>query len=804
MRRSLGSRETFGIEAAYDFEWALISQDGDDGPIKYDTIINSIKTNSGKELSISSVANEMAPAGTHLLLRPPRGGITATAIGSESSVQLTSSNQYLRLWTVCVDRVEEGDCGSWIVDQTTGELLGMLVATSEAVCEAYILPIKDIFKEIEISSGHLAKLPALGLITEKKETKTASMEDFRVKTDTTFDPAEYLDLNLLYWPLQAGNIRILKLLPDALGAVVHCELSIRSLGGPADYEGLCYVLGAAESTSHIIVNNQSIWVESNLASALDDLRYIDRPRYLWVDALCINPENVEERNSQVPLLAQILLQAHGVCIWIGSGSSKRHLLFSSYDSILGISVADKIETIDTAKRLAEVLGNLFIRDRFHRGAVQAICLARHATVHCGRDSMRWKDLVDTVSALDYPYALFMRHLSNEQYVNVCMWFDFVSNIENSIRWLDDGQIERRYSLESLVMAFSWLETTSAHDSIYSMLSLASDRYPLPKSSVTSSAEGFLDVPKTAEGFLMPLEGRQRRPLIVDYSQNFEHVCKDFVQSVIQNSQSLDILCIPWAPNVDRLPSWVPVWSQAHTVLNKKHRRLGFDGNCFAGDRRGPVILQIYNASGTKPPLVLVSNSSDGAPILRVEGFTVDAVQAIGSPAQIGDIPPDWAGFLGWKDVSEPPPDKVWRTLVGDRGHDTRYFPPATYQRACGRIFQQMQTGSGLMSSRAAHYADGIIQEFAQTAEAVVSGRRLIRTAKHGFLGLAPKATQERDIVAILYGLSVPVVLHQIPDTPDGDNVFILVGECFIYGMMDGEALRFKEVHGIQDQTFVLR
>ena len=814
LRRSLGSRETFGNKAANDFEWAVISQDGGDGPI--DTMINLVMTNSGEKLLISSVANGMAPAGTHLLLRAPRGGITATAISSESSVQLTSSSRYLRLWTVRVDCAEEGDCGSWIVDQATGELLGMLVATCEAVCEAYILPIKEIFKEIEISSGHLAKLPALDDITEKKQTRNASMEDFKVTTDSISDSTN--DLNLLYWPLQADNIRILKLLPDVLGAVIHCELSVCSLGDPADYEGLYYFGGPSESTSRIVVNGQSIQVDSNLASALGDLRFFEQPRCLWVDALCINPENVEERNSQVPLLAPILLQARGVCIWLGPRNFESRLVFSSYDLILGISASD-VETSSTVMRLAEVLSDVFVGDWFHRGAVQAICLARHATVHCGRDSMPWRHFVDIVSAL-VSYSFLMPDQSDERHANVNMWSEFVNNIENSIRWLDDGQIERRYSLESLVMAFSWLETKSVHDSIYCMLSLASDISPLPKSSVTSSAKDFLHgppllkavdelnnipvVPKTAESFRMPLEGRRRRPLIVDYSQSFEHVCKDFVKLAIQNSQSLDMLCIPWAPSFDRLPSWVPDRTLAPTVMNSDNRLQRLNGDCFASNRRGPGILQTYDASGIKHPIVLISNSSDGAPLLSVKGFTIDAVQAITSPALMGNIPPDWVEFLGWKDISEPPPDKAWRTLVGDRGQDTRYFPPVSYQRACGRVVQQMRTVGGLRLSQAAHSEDQTIQEFAQTAEAVVWGRRLIRTAKHGFLGLAPKETQERDIIAILYGLSVPVVLRQIHGTPDGDNVFILVGECFIYGMMDGEALRFKEVHGIQDQTFVLR
>lgn len=53
------------------------------------------------------------------------------------------------------------------------------------------------------------------------------------------------------------------------------------------------------------------------------------------------------------------------------------------------------------------------------------------------------------------------------------------------------------------------------------------------------------------------------------------------------------------------------------------------------------------------------------------------------------------------------------------------------------------------------------------------------------LGLAPPDAREGDTVCILHGCSVPVVLRAI--TGD-ENYYVLIGECFLYGMMDGEAL----------------
>jgi hypothetical protein len=65
------------------------------------------------------------------------------------------------------------------------------------------------------------------------------------------------------------------------------------------------------------------------------------------------------------------------------------------------------------------------------------------------------------------------------------------------------------------------------------------------------------------------------------------------------------------------------------------------------------------------------------------------------------------------------------------------------------------------------------------------GRRMITTTG-GYLGLAPEEVQENDVVAILYGCNFPVVLR-----PHGDS-YLLIGECYVDGIMDGEIMEAKE------------
>jgi hypothetical protein len=56
------------------------------------------------------------------------------------------------------------------------------------------------------------------------------------------------------------------------------------------------------------------------------------------------------------------------------------------------------------------------------------------------------------------------------------------------------------------------------------------------------------------------------------------------------------------------------------------------------------------------------------------------------------------------------------------------------------------------------------------------------TTKSGFIGLAPPEAKPGDIVAILVGAPVPLILRK-----RGDQ-YILIGECYVHGVMGGEAL----------------
>jgi hypothetical protein len=135
-----------------------------------------------------------------------------------------------------------------------------------------------------------------------------------------------------YSPLElseTGQIRILRIEPAPSDAIVICSLIPWSLSEP--YEALSYVWGNDEPTEEIkirasnpntkfkfpVISERSFYVRPNLLSALRNFRSLKKSVDLWIDALCIDQENDEEKEIQVAKMDEIYSSATNVLIWLG-------------------------------------------------------------------------------------------------------------------------------------------------------------------------------------------------------------------------------------------------------------------------------------------------------------------------------------------------------------------------------------------------------------------------------------------------------------------------------------------------------
>ncbi|OQO10976.1 hypothetical protein B0A48_05231 [Cryoendolithus antarcticus] len=100
-----------------------------------------------------------------------------------------------------------------------------------------------------------------------------------------------------------------------------CELIPDATVDEVDYEALSYVWGTSTVTCSIIVNGLSgFTIRKNLNQAPHRLRLPDRPRLLWVDAICINQMDPLEKAFQVAHMDDVYRHAERVLVWLGDCS----------------------------------------------------------------------------------------------------------------------------------------------------------------------------------------------------------------------------------------------------------------------------------------------------------------------------------------------------------------------------------------------------------------------------------------------------------------------------------------------------
>ncbi|CZR65469.1 uncharacterized protein PAC_15369 [Phialocephala subalpina] len=117
-----------------------------------------------------------------------------------------------------------------------------------------------------------------------------------------------------------SNTIRLKLHPGHQNAVIECELEVFDLEARPRFEALSYVWGNTNPPGIITCNGQQHPVTPNLALALKRLRLPDTTRIVWIDAICVNQEDLEERSQQVQLMRVIYSQAWRVVVWLGEDS----------------------------------------------------------------------------------------------------------------------------------------------------------------------------------------------------------------------------------------------------------------------------------------------------------------------------------------------------------------------------------------------------------------------------------------------------------------------------------------------------
>ena len=407
---------------------------------------------------------------------------------------------------------------------------------------------------------------AAGGTTSQKKTIWTKLADTQQKS-TLFE----------YKPLGERQIRILSLhWAESSTDTIECSLDAYDIDELRnEYDALSYTWGNEEATQKILLRTSQepttgtgrtrfrsaaqktiprkrFYIRPNLEDALRLFRDTTDKRedlQLWIDAICIDQANIEEKNKQVARMAEIYSKARDVLIWLGKEYNASSTAMEFIPKILDLEQSHALISKESNRKQWTALADLMKREWFsRRWIVQELVLAKDRYLYCGDKVLHWDDFERAVSfftnKLDTILTMFtssaeFRHNAKILADIKALGASALVDITNEFVRREDGSLERHNTLESLVTRLPMFESLDPRDIVYSLLSIAEDTQTWSNLSMRKQDD-------LRERGLVPFEA--------DYGKDILEVYKDFTAFCVQTSGSLDIICRHWAPSHARRPS----------------------------------------------------------------------------------------------------------------------------------------------------------------------------------------------------------------------------------------------------------
>ena len=222
------------------------------------------------------------------------------------------------------------------------------------------------------------------------------------------------------------HIRLLYLYPGELADPIECSLRTVAVGQnksiESAFEALSYVWGPSNDRRYVTCNEKTLSITRDLQNALRHLRLDNESRTMWIDQLCINQQDLNEKSAQVQLMGSIYRSAKRVIVWLGDQSETSEMamrflpgLEAALSTYHGKSSANTIFNAQLGQELKSThfvlppckaaewtsLSELFARPWFRRlWIVQEVVLGQEVQLQCGRSNLPWSTLEQLMKNLD--------------------------------------------------------------------------------------------------------------------------------------------------------------------------------------------------------------------------------------------------------------------------------------------------------------------------------------------------------------------------------------------------------------------
>jgi heterokaryon incompatibility protein (HET) len=489
---------------------------------------------------------------------------------------------------------------------------------------------------------------------------------------------------------------------------------------------------------------------------------------LWADAICINQSSTRERSHQVGKMILVYRLARRVLVWLGPNTNGQATI--AFDAILdldqktlsakpGHQLSPEIEQKQSNQWRS--LKWLLSRPWFSRiWVVQEVISNPDVLVHCGALQIRWELLaaaVDHICAFDHD-ELFHVHgfLQSE------IWSARIMIILQSWRRTDnDGKLGLLHFLRRF-------RASDARDKVFGVMGM----------------EAFQETSETPAG---PVENSW---IQVDYDKSTADVYRMVAEKIIFSEPSnLTALCyvLPGSEISSQFSSWAPRWDQPDSshILLRYIQSWNPVTNCSRGIMPSIRIVReanILEASGIQFDTIEKTteieselwfapqkNRLKSSPFLELWKATNS--QHFKYPTNEDITTVFSMVFTGGKD------DAAGVTLEDHKMRFEKWLEglQAAYAHPEGSISHKLGSSVNQVEENSVLWA--------KQGQDSSWGRAFLET-KSGYMGLGPRSAEKGDVVCVLGGGIVPFLLRRV-----GEDTFRLVGESYIYGIMNGEVVR---------------
>ncbi|KAI0429835.1 heterokaryon incompatibility protein-domain-containing protein [Xylaria sp. FL1042] len=653
-----------------------------------------------------------------------------------------------------------------------------------------------------------------------------------------------MDSENIYRPIGERSIRLLEIVPALPDEQIECVLTtVHNIEDTPNFDALSYVWGESLSAEPILCNGIRVTVTQNLHEALKYLRPLPswesvqtwstkhdlyssrhvwrsfcRNRYeqqentmllripVWIDAICINQDDLNERANQVKLMRTIyqttstvkartdphVMSLRGPIMSQVRRIAPRHHMetYGSMPVVLSF-IAQALRNMEAQptplvslrpledseyrnlvyglpppsarewKAFREFLSNPWFQKIW---VVQEVVLARKAVVVLGNWHVDWDAVGKATTwfeAKGYAMPRTMRYVLDDPK-------DLLPITGASILWQMHSIPGKRVPLLALLKDFRSRHASQDVDRLYAALGLAQE-------TEDSHFKGL-------HALLEP-----------DYSKSLEDVYRDLTIYLIIENGSLAV--ISYVDNFKMLsltlPSWVPDWR----VAKASSEIWNAQETCsFCADLNQPLSLSFGEDLNS----------------LSLEGLKVDVVRFYGDKLishgfgfetytqELDFVQGAWNLAKSVLQSAEPSNSHTVRERFCDfistiLTHDTSLSLDGIMDDASQWLSKHLSGQFPGVNSKWFGNKRADPGRFHDAFVRACTDKRFFITGE-GRMGIGPEFMKENDDVVILFGAKVPFIIRRF------GSRYTLIGECYVAGMMNGEPVeQWKSSGGARDK-----